>query len=470
MDSNITKLYQYEGLFERVVQWWFWECYRPDIVNESRALIPPSGIKLSTSAIKLRDMESSISTLSRIGWDTIFYLIEVARGTDNAKRMLGDIGSVPIVSRAYDPNCKVSLVGGIIRQMKKSGDRAKYFQALTLFVNCADCVDKDVITEMIDYGCNFTSDYDDANVATQLICSMITRKKEDGSQQPNDSRTAFAIRAGLLEYCTSMIARFGGDKNARDIMGNVSSILQIVYFLSFHKKTSKAIGAKRRHLISERERLKENQQVANERSNECNRALSIIQSIIAITSTNCFVCNKETERKDMKKCAACRSVCYCSEECQKKDWQSGCHDCNCNNIIDGYHQVLLPEFRDNNEKETAKLKGLERNILMAQKQLYLEHAETIGEQLAAKEPPSSEYIVHFNLSQCPLAVTVMAYTEYFDSCDSRKWFEENMQSDDKNIMCVYESPFFNGHSNELGYPESLTVYNLFPLEWLSSDA
>ena len=159
----------------------------------------------------------------------------------------------------------------------------------------------------------------------------------------------------------------------------------------------------------------------------------------------------------MKKCAACRSVCYCSEECQRKHWQS-IHEQDCEIIIDGMYKLHSPLC--SNEREAAKLKGLERNILMTQKRLYLKHADTIREQLAAKEPPLSAYLVHFNLSQCPLAVTVMAYTEYFVSCHLKKWFEENFQSD-WIILCVYASPFFDGNSNEPG-GQSLVVYNIFP--------
>ena len=451
-ECNFIQLSQYKGLFEMIIQSWFWESNRPDIVNEFNTFISTSDFKVSIKTEGLENKDPS-TTMTILGGLAIFHLIQWARQSDDAKKMLGDIGSVPIVSRAYDPYCKVSLVGGIIRRMKKSGVLRKYFQSLSSLIKYADCVDKDVITEMIDYGYNFTSQYEDADAITHLICSMITKKMEDGSQQPNDSRTAFAIRAGLLEYCTSMIARFGGDKNARDIMGNVSSILQIVYFLSFHKKTSKAIGAKRRHLISERERLKENQQVANERSNECNLALSIIQSIIAITSTNCFVCNKETERKDMKTCVACKSVCYCSEECQRKDWRKK-HEMTCKTFIDGKDKLHSP--LSSNERDTAKLKGLRKNIRMTQKRLFLEHANTIRLQMAAKQSPRSEYIVHFDLCQRPLVVTVI---------HERKALEEKSISDE-NIMCVYQSPFFS-NSNELGPGRSLSVCNLFPREWLS---
>ena len=475
IDSNVTKLCQYEGLFERVAQWWFWQYYRPDIVDELKAFIT------STSDVKscltyVDSISGFVRTTHLIGEDAMFRVIEWVRktmkiedfslincmGNENAKKMLGDIG--PIVSRAYDPNCKVSFVGGIIRHMKNLGDRRKYFQALTIFIHCADCVDKDVITEMIDYGFKFTSEYEDANVATQLIFSMISQKMEDGSQQPNDSRTAFAIRAGLLDLCMKMIACFGGVNNAGRIMISVSSILQNVYFLSFHKKTSKAIGAKRGHLISELERLRENQQLTNNDSNECKLALCMIQSIIDITSTNCFVCNKVTERKDMKKCAACKSVCYCSKECQRIDWQNGGHDCACEIIIDGMNKVdphSLDTSLDTSEREAAKLKALERNMMMAQNSLFLEHAGTIRERLAAKGLPCSEYLVHFDLGQCPLAVKVMKYNECLHS-GMKNWLEEIMRSDG-SILCIYQSPFFSGKTDT----RYSVLHRLFPVGWIS---
>ena len=103
---------------------------------------------------------------------------------------------------------------------------------------------------------------------------------------------------------------------------------------------------------------------------------------------------------------------------------------------------------------------------MARKRLFLENADSIRLQLAAKELPRSEYIVRFDLFQRPLVVTVMACTEYFVSCCSKKWFEENIRLDDENIMCIYESPFANGNPNEPG-GQSLIVYTLYPREWLS---
>jgi hypothetical protein len=57
----------------------------------------------------------------------------------------------------------------------------------------------------------------------------------------------------------------------------------------------------------------------------------------------------------------------------------------------------------------------------------------------------------------------MAYTKYFVSGHMKKWFEESIC--DENIMCVYESPFFNGKPDA---PDSV-ILRLFPLGWLSPD-
>ena len=468
--NNFIQLSQYKGLFEMMVQSWFWQSHRPDIVNEFNTLISTPEIPVSIRSEDFENNDDPSATMTALGMIATLRLIAVARKTDDAKKMLGNIGSIPIVSRAYDPNCKVSLTVGLIRYIKKSGDRAKYFHPLFLLIQYAECVDKDVITEMIDYGFKFASEYEDADVATQLICSMITRMIDGGdAAQLNDSRTAFAIRAGLLDMCIKMIACFGGVKHAHEIVISVFSILQNVYFLLYHKKTSKAIGDKRGNLWREFQKLKENQQLTNNDCTEYNNAMYTIQSIINMTAANCFICNKETERENMKKCAACKSVCYCSKECQRKDWHSGGHGCDCLRYINGTNELSLRSL-DGSEREAAKLKGLRRNIMMAQKRLFIEHAETIRERLAVKQSPHSEYIVHFDLFQCPLAVTVMACTEYFVSCHSKKWFDENIQLDDENIMCVYVSPFFNGNSNEPGCPENLIVYTLYPREWLSSEA
>ena len=41
--------------------------------------------------------------------------------------------------------------------------------------------------------------------------------------------------------------------------------------------------------------------------------------------SSCKVCNKSSDR--LNKCSACKSVYYCSSECQKVDWKS--HKTNC---------------------------------------------------------------------------------------------------------------------------------------------
>ena len=41
VESNFTKLSQYEGLIEKIVQWWFWESHRLDFILEFEEFLHP---------------------------------------------------------------------------------------------------------------------------------------------------------------------------------------------------------------------------------------------------------------------------------------------------------------------------------------------------------------------------------------------------------------------------------------------
>ena len=91
------------------------------------------------------------------------------------------------------------------------------------------------------------------------------------------------------------------------------------------------------------------------------------------------------------------------------------------------------------------MKDLERNIRMTQERLYRGYADTIRLQLAAAKESRSEYVVHFDFGRWPVQAKLRVYTDFFCSCDLKKWFEENVQSDDTTIMFIFQSPFFNGN-------------------------
>lgn len=402
----------------------------------------------------------TITCMSNVGEEIVFHLIRCVRGSSDAKTWLEKLGAVPIVSRAYDPNCKVSLVGGIVRHINKYGD-SSYLSLLDDLIGYADCVDGDVISEMISLAFDFgTSGYTstDAEHIVKVISSMIMQSVEVGTKQPSDTRVSYAIRVGLLGMCMQLITRFGGDES---ICSSINSMLHNVYLLSFHKKTSKSLSDKRDEIVGNLQYLEQRLADGGEDSHRApqrERALCIIQLIINISSTSCSYCNKTTNRKDMKKCGACKRTCYCSDECQSNDWHVG-HDQNCKSFINREHIMRIPqELVGDKAPDLIKLKDLESNMIMTQKRLFLEHADDIHHQLRALKLPRSECITLFDLRMCLLTPIVVNKNDYFISQDEKEKVKElQLQMDENSIVCVISSPLFIGKS----IPQNLVIGSLF---------
>ena len=130
--------------------------------------------------------------------------------TGNDKARVYAIGSTPIVSKDYDPNCMVSYIAGFIRKMtsQEALDERRDLSIVQVLIINADCVDKAVITEMIGLGLHFLNDLDSTAQVFNVLCTMLLPQK-----RPSDIRFAFAIRAGLIEMCLTFIDRFGMNKS-----------------------------------------------------------------------------------------------------------------------------------------------------------------------------------------------------------------------------------------------------------------
>ena len=60
------------------------------------------------------------------------------------------------------------------------------------------------------------------------------------------------------------------------------------------------------------------------------KAETRIKAIREHLSKFCYSCKKEGE--GMKQCDRCFSACYCSRECQIKDWKEGGHKEECKRV------------------------------------------------------------------------------------------------------------------------------------------
>ena len=452
----ISILLQHEGLLTSIVQWGFWEeKYRLDITKE----LPPDDC--------VDIVESGRMTLNR--------LTEEAADTqsEEGRKRLEIIGTTPIISKDYDPECTTSFVVGLIRQTKIEGWTIDASDTLRRLIANVSCVDKDVITGLIDLGINTSDDEWVVHVAV-LLGYMILKRLNSGDFYSNDTRIAFAIRGGLIELCLTFIERFGvlesfnkeQDDNLSSLFVSIKSILNNIYWIGLHKKTAKAIRSKRDIIEQELARLEQNTDITN--NVNCKKVLGILSSILDLNGSYCCRCNKSLSRTEVMECNGCGCMAYCSKACQKEDWLSG-HNQSCcktytHEIAGRFQGRFKPMTIPVDERKASKLKELEVNMNMIQLKLFLSHSETILNQARALGVSLSDCVVKFDLGYCPLEVTTHKYTDLYDTPELMRGFEDSRSTE--SIACIFISCIYDESLDEGQIPR-LEMQRLFPHEWLS---
>jgi len=450
----IDTLLQYEGLLTSIVQWGFWEeeC-RPDITNELKT-----------------DHCVSIVRLGKVIFNR---LIKAANTqTEEGRERLETIGTTPIISKEYDSECKISFVVGLIRRTKIEGWTMDAFTTLRRLTIWGSCVDKDVITGLIDLGISTSDDKWSAHVA-DLLNYMILKENINKKYNANDTRVAFAIRGGLVELCLTFIERFGAmesfDKkrdNEESLSVYIKKILCSVYWVGLHKKTAKAIRNKGCSIEQELTRLEQNADITS--ISNCKELLDNARSILNLNGSYCCRCNKSLSRTEVKLCNGCGCMAYCSKACQREDWLDGHNESCCktyNNERSGLYQGRhWPKIMPENERAAAKMKELEVNMNMIQLKLFHDHSETILSQVSLLDIPLYDCVVYFDLKIYPLVVKVKKWTEFYNNPILKRGFEGSRSK--KNITCIYYSYLFDGNLVEGQIPK-LQMQRLFPHELLS---
>ena len=448
-ESIVDTLLQNEGLLRTIVQWEFWEEeYRPDITKELN--------------------EEDCTNIVNWGREITNQLVEGATDTSTQKDKirLEIIVTTPIVCKDYDPSCMVSYIAGLIRHLKD--DKCRADNNLYELFSSIDCVDKGVITEIIEFGINCANNYEMSSYAASLL--RVTVVKETIIQkeyQPNDTRLAFAIRAGLIEMCLDFVERFLEENISQQLHKNLDFILGTVLSVSLHKKSAKAIRSKRSTIEDRLVRLEQKSNIAN--NTKCRELLDMVRSVLYLNGAYCCRCNKSLGRKEIKRCNGCNLMTYCSKACQKKDWLNG-HNLTCCNKHYTVEQAgvfqgrCCPIIEPENERAAAKLEALEVNMTMIQLKLFLDNAETIRDQASYLNISLRDCVVIFDLRNWPFGIKTKRYTEEFFNLKERKAFEDSRSKE--NIICIYISDFFNGELDEDGYIPFLEMQRFFPHEWL----
>ena len=446
----LNALLQHDGLLGSIVQWSFWTDHRPDIVEE---------IGSTTCGIVVK----SGKTITRLLVNKIH---QGRNGEDLPKNWLEKVGSTPIVSKAYDPTCMISYVEGMVHQMKTNGFDISDLQTFNQLIIGIDCVDKGVITETINLGFNFITDY---KCAFSLALALIPMMRQGTGTELKDSLVAFAIRAGLIEIYMCFIDRFGGHDSFADesyVVGITSSLYSIIKHLlkdihsvSLHQKTAKAIRSKRESIEKELVRLQQNTSITN--NTKCRELLDMVSSILNLNGSYCCRCNKQLSKTEVKQCNGCHRMSYCSRACQKEDWLYGHKQACCSSPTMGqFRGRYIPKTTPENERTATKMKELETNLNMVQLKLLVDNSDTILSQARSLNIPLYDCLVKFELRDCPPTVSVYKYTKLYVTPEQIKKFEETRSKE--NITCTYCTNWFGGDSED-----RLVMQGFYPHECLS---
>ena len=448
-------LLQYEGLLASIVQWGFWEEeYRPDIVGllrlhfEGRSVDSGSACRSIVSCGK-----GNIDNLLRDAYHRDGSVVS----SEDAKKRMESIATTPIISKSYDSTCLVSYVSGLIRLTKVSGDTESLAMILILVETC-NCVDKEVITDVVDLGANFTNDCKSAEIVLIISRAMILYKTDVQRGHPNDTRTAFAIRAGLIEMVLGFIDRFGEME-----LPIYDVIFNFIHTVSLHKKSSKAISHRRSSIEKEVQRLKEN--------TSCKKQFDMVKSILDLNGTYCCRCGESLDRMSTKECEDCNWMVYCSKACQKDDWFNGGHKlaCNmrCKDATMGQFQGRYWPIETQSTRTESMLEELAINVSKIQLKLFLDNADTILGQARSKGIPLGDCVVWFDTRACPTRVDTRVYSDeilHGSSPSCLQGFEATRS--EENITCLYCSSLFNGEVDEDGHEPNITMQKLYPHKWL----
>jgi len=427
-------------------------------------------------------------------------LVKIAADNPSAEdiQLLGSIGSMPIVSKDYDPNCMISYTAGLICCMKKEEpeelinwvyQRYNPLNTLQSLIYTGDCIDKDVIMGIIDLGTNHVHGYGSAVAVAGLSSGMLLK---GSNAQSSDTRIALAIRAGLIEMCLNFVDRFGGHESFCDedksLYNRIESIFYIINDISLHQKTAKAIRSKKivteDKLVRLADTITTNDTTANDMStsiiynDKCKDLLDIARCILDINGSYCCRCIKQLSKTEVMQCNGCSSMVYCSKECQKEDWLNG-HKLTCNKLCTNdnvgqfqgrFQPAILPE----EEGDASKLKELETNFNMIQLKLFLDHSGTILSQAKALGIPLCDCIVVFDRRNCPIKIETFKYCHEkffgltdngcFKSVEEREGFEASRSKE--NITCVYVSRMIIGDDIKDEDKPVLFMQRLFPHDWL----
>jgi len=443
----VNTLLRHEGLLTSIVQWGHWREHRPDILKE---------LKGEDYTYILNMSREHTAILINDAWQRSEEDIECIE-------RLAIIGSAPLVSKRYDVSSMLSYTSELIQHvLTEDWERSELRTCCTtllVLINEVDCVDKAVITKLIGFG-SIASDYEIAEHVAKLSLLMLIQKPH---MNPCDARVAFAIRSGLIDMCLGFIGRFGVGSVVLlnfDLLDHIEQVFKLIYEISLHQKTAKAVRSKRQQIEDKLVCLEQHTDITKPQSK---RVLGMLRSVLDISGRFCCQCNKSLTKTEVLECNGCHRMTYCSRACQREDWLNGHNVTCCKSYIDEklgqfqgrIHPIVTPKGL----RAASQLEELEINTRMVQLKLLLDNSDTIFAQAKGLDLPLHDCIVKFDLRECPPLIETTCYTELYDTPDKATMFEKSRSKE--NITITYCSYFYSGDVKDV-----LIMQRFFPHVWL----
>jgi len=453
-EETMQVLLEHQGLFDFLVQSMFFGAYRPDIVDESKQFISDAPREVFTSGDSFFDISvGAARAVDRV-------LEQYNEQTDEGKNELYKIATMPVVSKACDPDCKTLVIFGLIDLIKRytnlsSVEEKKKWYYILLRLTMGDCVDKEVITSIIDLGFNYTNQYEAAAGVCAVLSGILIPR--DGSlnihgdpdvllSQPNDKRYAIAIDAGLFEMCLGLVVKYGGQNDNGDgpfnahigyFTASIRNILDAANHVSFREKSSKSITNRQQKLMDaldlHKDRIPQND-ICTEIFVRLQSIVDIKhgQSVVALKAV-CIGCSKALEAKDIKRCSNCNSP-YCSRECQVDDWRNGGHKQQCKLLCCKEQTAQLSKAQ---KKELA----LHKNVNKAGMDLF--HKNTLRFLMMASLMGCdiTDCVCVINFCCVPPSMELLTHEEFvsdnFQECDNTEFVYKSREANkDKGMVAI----------------------------------
>lgn len=266
-------------------------------------------------------------------------LILTKRGIKNPT-LIEDFAGTPI-----GPEHELFLMTGILELLTTSSDpgwyQGGYAATLSIFLILFDKAERlsgpfgvDSASEVIVPVCRkylqrsapFNRDrFFVENLLTSIVCvgGTLMTPSMGGRQAPIDYNVAKAIRAGLFDFLLECC-----DANDPRMATALEGLVRTLSATVILDETQKAMQDLAPSILAKAERVLERHPVLIPPLQNIQRIFkNPMLRISTVEDETCAFCQEKAKKETMQKCPFCKTIVYCSKDCQRLNWMIHQSDC-----------------------------------------------------------------------------------------------------------------------------------------------